>query len=69
MRINAPNFLFDFLDVAGPTTYGHMQHARFTVIDADHHREEWTYVLPNGKTATGHFDLHRVADVAALPGK
>ena len=60
---------FDFLDLTGPTTYGHMQHARFTIVDADHHVEEWTYLEPNGKTMTGRFDLQRVSTVAALPAK
>ena len=33
---------FDFLDIAGSTQYGHMQHAVFTAIDANHHTEDWT---------------------------
>src|SRR5438477_2809866 len=37
---------FDFLDVAGPTDYGHMQHATFTIIDADHHTEDWVFLMP-----------------------
>src|ERR1051326_5809467 len=34
---------FDFVDVAGGTQHGHMHHAVFTVIDGDHHSEDWTY--------------------------
>ena len=60
---------FDFLDVAGPTTRGHMQHVRFTIVDDTHHREAWTYELPDGKTVAGEVDLQRVANVAALPAK
>lgn len=60
---------FEFLDLTGPNTYGHMQHARFTIIDATHHREDWTYAMPNGETNTGHFDLQRVSDVATISGK
>lgn len=60
---------FDFIDIAGPTTYGHMQHARFTLIDATHHIQEWTYETPDGKTVTGHFDLKRVSDVATVSVK
>ena len=37
---------FDFLDVAGSTQYGHMHHAVFTVIDENHHIEDWTYMNP-----------------------
>jgi len=51
---------FDFLDVAGNLQYGHMQHAMFTMIDANHHTEDWTFMAPDGKTSVrGHFDLQR----------
>jgi hypothetical protein len=51
---------FDFLDVAGPLQYGHMQHAVFTIIDADHHTEDWTYLQPGDKPIVAHVDLQRV---------
>ena len=53
---------FDFLDVTGSTQYGHMHHAVFTVIDADHHSEEWTFIVEGKQGPTpvhAHFDLHR----------
>ncbi len=50
---------FDFLDVAGSTQYGHMQHAVFTAIDANHHTEDWTYLMPGDKPMHAHFDLQR----------
>jgi phage tail protein X len=50
---------FDFLDVAGSTQYGHMHHAVFTVIDANHHTEDWTYMMPGDKPVNAHFDLQR----------
>ena len=50
---------FDFLDVAGSTQYGHMHHAVFTIIDANHHTEDWTYMLPGDKPVRAHFDLQR----------
>jgi hypothetical protein len=51
---------FDFLDIAGNLQYGHMQHAVFTVIDANHHTEDWTFMAPDGKTSVrAHFDLQR----------
>ena len=50
---------FDFLDVAGGTQYGHMHHAVFTVIDANHHTEDWTYMMPGDKPVNAHFDLQR----------
>jgi phage tail protein X len=50
---------FDFLDVAGSTAYGHMQHAVFTIIDANHHTEDWTYMMPGEKAVHAHIDLKR----------
>jgi len=50
---------FDFLDIAGSTQYGHMQHAVFTVVDANHHTEDWTYIMPGDKPVIAHFDLQR----------
>ena len=51
---------FDFVDVAGSTQYGHMQHAVFTIIDDNHHTEDWTFLMPGDKLMTGHIDLQRV---------
>lgn len=50
---------FDFLDLSGPTADGHMDHAVFTFIDAGHHTEDWTYMLPGNKPVVAHFDLTR----------
>ena len=50
---------FDFLDVSGGTKNGHMHHAVFTIIDAAHHTEDWTYISPEGKPAQAHIDLVR----------
>ncbi|HET8824386.1 MAG TPA: hypothetical protein VFM77_04595 [Terriglobales bacterium] len=50
---------FDFLDITGNTQYGHMQHAVFTVIDANHHTEDWTFLLPGDKPVHARMDLTR----------
>ena len=50
---------FEFLDVDGGTQYGHMHHAVFTEIDANHHTEDWTYMQPGDKLVRAHFDLQR----------
>ncbi len=50
---------FDLVDVSGGTQRGHMQHAVFTVIDANHHTEDWTYMMPGDKPMHAHFDLQR----------
>jgi len=49
---------FEFLDVAGSTAYGHMHHAVFTFIDANHHTEDWTFMVGDNHVQA-HFDLHR----------
>ncbi len=56
---NGKTVEFDFLDVAGGTEYGHMHHAVFTIIDADHHIEDWTYMMPGDKPMHAHMDLKR----------
>lgn len=50
---------FDFVDVSGSTDFGHMNHAVFTVIDANHHIEDWTYLMPGDKPVHAHMDLTR----------
>lgn len=50
---------FEFLDIAGGTQYGHMHHAVFTPIDANHHIEEWTYMTPGDKPVRARFELQR----------
>jgi hypothetical protein len=50
---------FNFLDVTGNLKYGHMQHAVFTLVDADHHIEDWTFMTPGDKPVHAHFDLQR----------
>ena len=49
---------FAFLDVAGSTQYGHMDHGAFTFIDANHHTEDWTF-MHGDKPVHAHFDLQR----------
>ena len=50
---------FDFLDVAGGTKFGYLQHVVFTIIDAEHHTEDWTYLMPGDKAMHAHMDLQR----------
>lgn len=57
---------FEFLDIAGSTQHGHMQHAVFTFIDANHHTEDWTFIMPGNKTVRAHMDLQRANKQEAL---
>jgi hypothetical protein len=50
---------FDLADISGGTQYGHMDHGLFTLVDADHHVEDWTYMMPGDKPVHAHMDLHR----------
>jgi hypothetical protein len=50
---------FDFLDLSGGNENGHMYHAVFTLIDANHHTEDWTYMMPGDKPMHAHFELQR----------
>jgi hypothetical protein len=48
---------FAFLDIAGDPHY-HMHHSKFTIIDPNHHIEEWTFMVGD-KPVLAHFDLQR----------
>ena len=50
---------FDFLDVSGSTQRGMMNHMVFTMIDANHHSEAATYILPGSKPMAAQFILTR----------
>jgi hypothetical protein len=51
---------FDFFDATNLATpdAGHMQRVVFTIADANHHREAWTF-SDHGKEMKEFFDLHR----------
>src|SRR5215472_6730230 len=50
---------FDFVDISGSTTPAYLHHFVFTIINADHHTEDWTFMLPGGRLLHAHFDLKR----------
>jgi hypothetical protein len=50
---------FDFADLSGGDEHGHMYHAVFTVIDRNHHIEDWTFMMPGDKPVHAHLDLQR----------
>lgn len=53
---------FAFLDLSGGNENGHMYHAVFTIVDANHHIEDWTYMMPGDKPMHAHMDLQRTKD-------
>ncbi|MGA2351721.1 MAG: hypothetical protein ABSF70_14905 [Terracidiphilus sp.] len=51
---------FDLVDAPGSDQMGHVSHGVFTIIDANHHIEDWTFTKPGGKLVHGHMDFKRV---------
>jgi hypothetical protein len=54
---------FELKDISGSTAY-HMHHSVFTIIDADHHTEDWTFMMKD-KPMHAHFDVRRINTIAA----
>ncbi|MBV8049967.1 MAG: hypothetical protein JOZ80_02185 [Acidobacteriaceae bacterium] len=52
---------FNFLDATNlvSTQHGHMEQVVFTLVDADHHTEQWQFATPDGKKMQEVFDLQR----------
>ena len=48
---------FELKDISGSTEM-RMHHSVFTLIDANHHTEDWTFMMGD-KPIHAHFDLHR----------
>jgi hypothetical protein len=48
---------FELKDISGSTEM-HMHHSVFTLVDVNHHTEDWTFMM-NDKPMHAHFDLHR----------
>ncbi len=57
MSPNGKTVEFELKDISGSTEH-HMHHSVFTVIDANHHTEDWTFMM-NDKPIHAHFDLQR----------
>jgi hypothetical protein len=53
---------FDVLDVANLTSkqFGHMQHVVITILDPNHHTEDWIFMVQGGEPPVdAHYDLRR----------
>ncbi len=48
---------FELKDISGSTEM-HMHHSVFTLVDANHHTEDWTFMMQD-KPIHAHFDLQR----------
>jgi hypothetical protein len=60
---------FDFLDISGNQTGGHMHHAVFTFVDENHHIEEWTFMMPGDKPVRVRLELERTKEANGAPGE
>jgi len=57
MSPNGKTVEFELKDISGSTEY-HMHHSVFTLIDANRHTEDWTFMMGD-KPMHAHFDLTR----------
>jgi hypothetical protein len=60
--LDAKTMGFEFVDISGTTAPAFVEHIEFTMPDADHHMEHWTFVLPGDQRLRAHFDLIRSHD-------
>jgi hypothetical protein len=60
---------FEVLDVSGSKERGHMADTVFTIVDANHHLEEWKFNNPSGKRMIGRFDLQRTKEASGPFGQ
>lgn len=58
--INGKVVEFDLSEAPGSDQIGHVGHAVFTIIDANHHVEDWTFLPAGAKPVHGHLDFKRV---------
>ncbi len=58
---------FEFADISGSREPVYLQHFVFTIVSADHHTEDWTFQLTDGKLLHAHFDLKRAAAGSPAP--
>jgi hypothetical protein len=66
LSLDGKSITFDFVDATNLKTpdAGHMQKVVFTVLDANHHNEEWTYA-DHGKKLVEVFTLTRTETLAS----
>lgn len=57
---DAKAIAFDIVGVSGSMRGGYVHDAAFTMLDADHHRENWTFIMPNNRAVHVVFQLQRV---------
>ena len=51
---------FDLVEYPGSDQIGHVSHGTFTILDPNHHVEDWTFLPTGGKPVHAHIDFKRV---------
>jgi hypothetical protein len=64
---DAKTVAFDFVDISGDKNPTYLQQLVFTILGAEHHTEDWTFVLPEDKQLHARFDLKRAAENTPAP--
>ncbi|MFZ0632475.1 MAG: hypothetical protein WA399_07760 [Acidobacteriaceae bacterium] len=64
VRSTNPNAVeFRFVDISGSKSPVYLESFVFTIIDANHHAEDWTFKSPDNSMLHAHFDLKRANGV------
>lgn len=59
MSADGKSVEFNFLDVAGSTKGGLLKRMMFTMVDANKHVVDFTFIMPNGKPVELHGEFQR----------
>lgn len=51
---------FELKDFSGSDQVGHVSRGVFTILDPNHHVEDWTFTLAKGNPVHAHIDFKRV---------
>ena len=51
---------FDLVEFSGSDQMGHVSHGVFTIIDSNHHGEDWTFMPAGSKPVHAHMDFKRM---------
>jgi len=58
---------FEFADISGSREPLYLKDFVFTIVNANHHVEDWTFQMPDDQKLVAHFDLNRAAAGRSKP--
>jgi hypothetical protein len=56
---DAKAIAFDITGLTGSMKGGYLRDGLFTIVDGDHHRENWTFIMPDNRAVHVLFELTR----------